>query len=128
MSAIFGHVFAIFRCLRCPLVAKLLHILVEQVISFEMSTQRSKSDKNCLQKYAKSDRTTLNMLNMLKLKTSPNHSKSLILESNKIVQKHFLCTFSGFLVTIICDVKTDINICEPHYVNFFVNLLHSPRV
>ena len=46
----------------------------------------------------------------------------------KIVQKHFLCTFWGFLVTIICKVKIDINMCEPHYVNlfFFVNLLHSP--
>ena len=42
-----------------------------------------------------------------------------ILTSNmkvtKIVQKHFLCTFWGFLVTIICDV----NMCEPHYVNLF---------
>ena len=47
-----------------------------------------------------------------------------ILTSNmkvsKIVQKHFLCTFSGFLVTIICDVKIDVNMCEPHYVNLFV--------
>ena len=35
--------------------------------------------------------------------------------------------FWGFLVTIICDVKIDVNVCEPHYVNlfFFVNLLHS---
>ena len=37
----------------------------------------------------------------------------------KIVQKHFLCTFWGFLVTIICDVKIDISMCEPHYVNLF---------
>ena len=37
----------------------------------------------------------------------------------KIVQKHFLCTFWGFLVTIICDVKIDVNMCEPHYVNLF---------
>ena len=37
----------------------------------------------------------------------------------KIVQKHFLCTFWGFLVTIICDVKIDANMCEPHYVNLF---------
>ena len=30
------------------------------------------------------------------------------------------------LVTIICDVKIDINIYQPHGVNlFFVNLLHS---
>ena len=33
------------------------------------------------------------------------------------------------LVTIICDIKIDISMCEPHYVNlFFVNLLHSPCV
>ena len=37
----------------------------------------------------------------------------------KIGQKYFLCTFCGFLVTIICDVKIDINMCESHYVNFF---------
>ena len=37
----------------------------------------------------------------------------------KIVQKHFLCTYRGFLVTIICDVKIDVNMCEPHYVNLF---------
>ena len=37
----------------------------------------------------------------------------------KIVQKHFLCTFWGVLVTIICDVKIDVNMCELHYVNFF---------
>ena len=38
-SAIFDHIFAIIRCLIDPLVAKLLHILVEQVISFEMNDQ-----------------------------------------------------------------------------------------
>ena len=37
--------FAIFRCFIGPLVAKLVHILVEQIISFEMSGQTSKSDK-----------------------------------------------------------------------------------
>ena len=37
----------------------------------------------------------------------------------KIVQKHFLCTFWEFLLTIICDVKIDISMCEPHYVNLF---------
>ena len=46
-----------------------------------------------------------------------------ILTSNmkvtKIVQKHFLCTYRGFLVTIICDVKIDVNMFEPHYVNLF---------
>ena len=45
----------------------------------------------------------------------------------KTAQKYFLWTFWGFLVTILCDVKIDVNICEPHCVNFFffVNLLHS---
>ena len=47
-----------------------------------------------------------------------------ILTSNmkvtKNVQKHFLCTFWGFWSAIICDVKIDINMCEPHYVNFFL--------
>ena len=46
-----------------------------------------------------------------------------ILTSNikvsKIVQKHFLWTFWGFLVIIICDIKIDVNMCEPHYVNLF---------
>ena len=42
----------------------------------------------------------------------------------KISQKYFLWTFWVFLVTIICDVKIDINMCEPHYVNIlFVNLI-----
>ena len=62
-----------------------------------------------------------------------SHILTSILMSNmkvtKIVQKHFLWTFWGFLVTIIWDIKIDINMCEPHYVNvFFVNLLHSPCV
>ena len=35
----------------------------------------------------------------------------------KIAQKYFLWTFQVFLVTIICDVKIDVNICEPHCVN-----------
>ena len=47
----------------------------------------------------------------------------------KIDQKYFLWTFWGFLVTILYDVKIDVNFCEPHYFNlFFVNLLHSPGV
>ena len=35
----------------------------------------------------------------------------------KIAQKYFLWTFWGFLVTIICDVKIDVNMREPHCVN-----------
>ena len=31
--------------------------------------------------------------------------------------KYFLCTFWGSLVTMICDVKIDVIICEPHHVN-----------
>ena len=38
---------------------------------------------------------------------------------NKIAQKYFLWTFWGFLVTIICDIKIDVNMCEPHCVNLF---------
>ena len=30
-----------------------------------------------------------------------------------IFQKHFLCTFWEFLVTIVCDIKIDVNMCEP---------------
>ena len=37
----------------------------------------------------------------------------------KIGQKYFLWTFWGFLVSIICDIKIDVKMCEPHYVNFF---------
>ena len=44
----------------------------------------------------------------------------------KIVQKHFLCPFGGFLVTIICDVKIDISMCEPHYVNLFIFFCEPP--
>ena len=38
--------------------------------------------------------------------------------------------FWAILLTFIFDIKIDINICEPHYVNlfFFVNLLHSLHV
>ena len=38
----------------------------------------------------------------------------------KIGQKYFLWTFWGFLVSIICDIKIDVNMCEPHYSNFFL--------
>ena len=41
----FWHIFAIFRCLIGPLVAILLHILVEEVISFDLHGHTSKSDK-----------------------------------------------------------------------------------
>ena len=40
-------------------------------------------------------------------------------EGHQNCSKHFLCTYQGFLVTIICDVKIDVNMCEPHYVNLF---------
>ena len=38
-------------------------------------------------------------------------------EGHQIAQKYFLWTFWGFLVTIISDVKIDVNMCEPHCVN-----------
>ena len=54
-----------------------------------------------------------------------------ILTSHMMVTKnlqnvHRKC-FWTILVTFIFNVKIDINMCEPHYVNlfFFVNLLHS---
>ena len=46
----FQHVFAIFRCFIGPLVTKFFHILVEEVLSFDLGGLTSKSDKNCLQK------------------------------------------------------------------------------
>ena len=53
-----------------------------------------------------------------------------IWKSLKLVKNTFLWTFWGFLVSIIFDVKIDINMCESHYVSsfLFVNLLHSPCV
>ena len=38
--------------------------------------------------------------------------------------------FWAILLTFIFDIKIDINICEPHYINLFfcVNLLHSLHV
>ena len=37
--------------------------------------------------------------------------------------------FWAILMTFISDVKIDVNMCEPHYVNlFFVNLHHSPDI
>ena len=41
----FRHIFAVFRCLIGPLVMILLHILVEEVISFNLHGHTSKLDK-----------------------------------------------------------------------------------
>ena len=41
-------------------------------------------------------------------------------EGHQNWSKYFLCTFGGFLVTIIFDIKIDVNVCEPHYVNIFL--------
>ena len=75
--------------------------------------QMSKSQTQTIEKVHKKN----------KLTKWGSHILMSILTSNmkvtKIVQKHFLCTFWGFLVTIICDVKIDVNMCEPHYVNLF---------
>ena len=58
-----------------------------------------------------------------KLTSWGSHILMSILMSNmkvtKIAQKYFLWTFWGFLVTIICDIQIDVNICEPHCVNLF---------
>ena len=50
MLAIFEHVFAMFTYLIGPLVAKSLHILVEEVLRFGLSGVESKLVNNCLQK------------------------------------------------------------------------------
>ena len=47
-EAIYGHIFVIFRCLIHLLVAQLLHILVQEVLSFDLSGVTSKSVKNWL--------------------------------------------------------------------------------
>ena len=81
----FGHVSAIFRCLRGPLVAiscregpklwnEYSNIKIGQVLSSEMRKKWYNHE---------------NMLNMLKLKTSPNHSKSLILGSRDSFPSNF---------------------------------------
>ena len=70
----FGH-------LRDPLVAIWAQILVEQVISFKMSTETSKIGQELASEMRKMWWKYVNMLNMLKLKPSLNHSKSLILGS-----------------------------------------------
>ena len=41
---LFWHVFAVFRCLIGPLVTKFFHILVGEVLSFDLSSLTSKSD------------------------------------------------------------------------------------
>ena len=45
-------------------------------------------------------------------------------------QNAYRKSFWAILMTFISDIKIDINMCEPHYVNlfFFVNLLHCPDV
>ena len=70
-------------------MAKLLHNLVEEVLSFDLSGLTSKLDRNCLQKWEKSDTTMKNMLIMLMLKILPNHSKSLILGSSSWYSSNF---------------------------------------
>ena len=44
-SAIFGHIFAVFKCFTGHILVIVALILVQQVICFKISTQRSKSDK-----------------------------------------------------------------------------------
>ena len=50
--------------------------------------------------------------------------------ATKIHQNVHIKYFWPIVMTIICDIKIDINVCEHHYINWFifVNLLHSPAV
>ena len=50
-----------------------------------------------------------------------------IWRSPKLVKNTFYAHFEGFWWPS-CDVKIDVNIFDPHYVNFFVNLLDSPCI
>ena len=86
--AIFRHIFAILGYLRGPLVVKLLHILVEEVISFDLSGLTSKSDKNCLQKWAESDRT-------MKISIHPS----------TCVNLHFCHKSENVCSSLVCDEK-----------------------
>ena len=52
-----------------------------------------------------------------------------IWRSPKLLRNTFYAHFEEFLVTIICDIKIDVNMCEPHYVNlFFTWTFHSPGI
>ena len=63
----------------------------------------------------------------LHILTSILTSHMMVTKNPQIVHKNY---FWAILLTFIFDVKIDVNICEPHYVNllFFVNLLHSLHV
>ena len=50
--------------------------------------------------------------------TDDGHQKTLKMSIESI--------FVPILMTLTCDIKIDVNMCEPHYVNlFFVDLLHG---
>ena len=59
--------------------------------------------------------------------TSILMSQMMVTKNSQNVHRKY---FWAILMTFISDVKIDVNMCEPHYVNlfFFVNLLHSPDV
>ena len=59
--------------------------------------------------------------------TSIFTSHMMVTKNPQNVHRNF---FWAILLTFIFNIKIDVNICEPHYVNlfFFVNLLHSPNV
>ena len=98
-------------CAHCPCVKKM------------SSCQKDvKLSKRCLMSKSQTHRLWRRFIKKNKLTS--------ILTSNmkvtKIVQKHFLYPFWGFLVTIICDVKIDVNMWTSLCQNiFFVNLFHS---
>ena len=69
-----------------------------------------------------------------KLTSWGSHILTSILISHMMVTKNPQSVhrkyFWTILVTFIFDIKLDINICKPCYVNllFFVNLLHGPEI
>ena len=58
---LFGHVFAICGCIIGPLVARLVHTHVEEILSFDLRGVTSKSVNNWLQKLVKCDALQCNL-------------------------------------------------------------------
>ena len=102
---------------RCQNVKKISNCQKDVKLSKRCQTVKKMSNVK------KSSTQTMEEVHKKKWHKWGSHILTSILMSNmkvtKIVQKHFLCTFWGFLVTIIWDVKIDINMCEPHYANLF---------
>ena len=58
---LFGHVFAICGCIIGPLVARLVHTHVEEILSFNLRGVTSKLVNNWLQKLVKCDALQFNL-------------------------------------------------------------------